>query len=675
VKIRPYICSFFLLAFSILNGQSDDCTAAELIAVYEDCLAQPSNSFSLTSFSTENTCDGNTDDDGWFKFIAISPRTQVILFSDQVTDMAISAFETCRKEIACVNNRGMGGQEFLTFDTNIDQEYLIQVYDFTEGGGSFLICLTAEEEIFSSDCPGAIVLCEQGEIPFIPIGAGKDDFADNNNFAGCLSQQENNSAWYYFEIAENAPPNQLLTFSITSDNNSDYDFAIYGPNVICDALGAPIRCSFADQSCVFCPTTGLGRNATDASEGVNGDGFLAPLIVQPGEGYFMLLDNASTTATSFNLTWGGDGANFLKCSTPLPCGLALEAGNNVTVCEETTVNLNAVTTGLTNNVKYQWRGTTATLDYLSSIFSATPIVTLPNDFEGIIGYELTAFATNGCTVKDSIFIKKQCEPTTNCPSLKANLSLTPINCTDTNSGSIQIGLVEGGTPPYLFQLDNQNDFQRNSSFQNLTEGNHLLIIQDANGCQSDTIITLIPTELPSLEIGPDISASQGDLINLQAISNFLPKQIKRVSWSNIPEVDCPPPCLSTNFNALRSGTIQATLETVDNCVITDELQLTIQPKIDIYIPSAFSPNGDGINDNFSILTGAGIEKIITLQIFDRWGNLVFRQDDFLPNDSLNGWNGKWQNRALDNGVYLYYAELGVIDSPAISKSGDVFLIR
>ena len=106
-----------------------------------------------------------------------------------------------------------------------------------------------------------------------------------------------------------------------------------------------------------------------------------------------------------------------------------------------------------------------------------------------------------------------------------------------------------------------------------------------------------------------------------------------------------------------------------------EAVVTVQPKIDIYVPTVFSPNGDGINDHFSILTGAGIAKIITLQIFDRWGNLVFRQDDFLPNVAGLGWDGRWNNRVLDSGVYLYYAELEVVDNPSVSKSGDVFLIR
>ena len=675
MKICPFIFLLFLVTGHPLFGQSDDCPAAELIQVFEDCRATPSSTFRLTSLSTKNSCNGNTDDDGWFKFMAISPRTRVVIFSDQLANMAVSVFETCRKEIVCVNNRDMGGQEFLTLDTNIDQVYFVQVYDFTEGGGGFLICLVAEEEVLPSDCPGSTVLCEDGQISFNPIGAGKDDFDNNNNLAGCLSQKENQSAWYYFEISEAAPLNQSLTFTITPEDNSDYDFAIYGPNVICDALGAPIRCSFADQSCDFCPMTGLGRSTSDAAEGADGDGFVAPLTVQPGAGYFMMVNTASINATNFNLEWGGNGANFLKCSPPLPCGLALDAGNAITVCEETEVSLQSTATGITNNLKYQWRGTPTTITYLSNQFSSNPIVTLPTDFEGTIGYELTAIATNGCTIKDSAFITKQCEITLDCPVLTPTINLTPINCTNPNSGSLQIGLIDGGMPPYLFQLDNTDDFQTNPSFQNLNEGNHILTIQDGNGCQSETVITLTTTLLPTLEIGNDIATPQGAIIDLQAISNFTSKQIKNVIWSNIPEEDCPPPCIAVRFNALRSGTIQATLETIDNCTITDELQITVQPKIDIYVPSVFSPNGDGINDYFSILTGAGISKILTLQVFDRWGNLVFRQDDFLPNNGAAGWDGKWKNQVLENGVYLYFAELEVIDNPSILKSGDVFLVR
>lgn len=665
----------FLLTLSglMLQAQSDDCPAAELLEVFEECRAIPSSTFSLNSFSTKNSCDGNTDDDGWFRFIAISPRTQVVVFSDQLANMAISVFEDCKTEIACVNERDMGGQEFLTFDTNEGQEYLVQVYHFDEGGGGFLICLTAEDETFPSDCSGATIICEDTQIAFEPMGAGNDDFEPIGNDRGCLAKKENNSAWYYFEIAEDAPRNLELSFTITPETNTDYDFAIFGPDAVCEDLSAPIRCSYADASCNFCPQTGLGNGAMDASESSSGDGFVVPLIVQPGEGYHLLVDNESGTATGFNLQWGGSAADFLNCPANLPCNLAIDAGNPILVCGETEVTLRPQAKGNTQGIKYQWSGTAENIALLNSTIRENPVVTIPPDFSGKIGYELTAFAGE-CQETDSVFISKVCVDENVCPRLTANLGLTPINCTDGNSGSIQIGLVDGGESPYLFRLEN-GDFQTNPTFQNLPIGNFQLTIQDQNGCESDTLIALVTSDLPTLEIGPDITIEQGESVDLQAISNFDDKSIQSVTWSNLAPDDCPPPCIRPSFVALQSGTIQATLETTDNCLVTDELQLTILPKIDIYIPTSFSPNRDGINDYFTVFTGAGIAKIKLLQIFDKWGNLVFEQANFSPNEPSLGWDGTWNNQRAANGAYLYYVELEVVDNEPIKESGNISLIR
>lgn len=672
--IIRYFIGALLLLWSITGStQSDDCPAAEPLEVFEDCRAIPSSTFRLNSFSTENSCNGNTDDDGWFRFVAISPRTQIIVFSDQLANMAISVFEDCKTEIACVNERNLGGQEFLIFDSVIGEEYFVQVYHFDEGGGGFLICLTTEEEVFPSDCAGAMVLCESGLVGFDPIGAGNDDFELIGNDRGCLAKKENNSAWYYFEISEAAPRNSILTFSITPQNNTDFDFALFGPNPVCEALSSPIRCSYAAANCTFCPTTGLGMGATDASESADGDGFVAPLIVQPGEGFFLMVDNASSNETGFDLEWGGEAAAFLNCTTSLPCEFSVDAGNTQLVCEETTVTLNPQTIGNIEGIKYQWRGTMDAISYLNSSIITNPTVTLPTDFSGELAYELTAFVGE-CIVKDSVFIRKNCVDENACPPLVANLNLTLVNCKDDNSGSIQIGAISGGEPPYLYRLEG-TDFQANSFFTELPIGTYLLMIQDQKGCVADTIVELTTTTLPTLEIGSNISIEQGTIVDLQAISNFTDKEILQVTWSNISPSDCPPPCISVSFPALASGTIQAVLETIDGCQVTDEINLTVQPKVDVYIPTSFSPNGDGINDYFSIFAGPGIAKINWLQIFDKWGNLVFEQTNFLPNDPILGWNGTWNNQQSATGAYLYSVELEVIDNAPIKKAGNIFLIR
>ena len=107
---------------------------------------------------------------------------------------------------------------------------------------------------------------------------------------------EQASGWFYFEFRKDMPDSSIIEFAISPillgpNDVSDYDFAIYGPNVRCDSLGSPKRCSFVNGNCSFCPDTGLGRGEIDLSEdtwvpGNNANGFVAPMVVNPGEGFF-----------------------------------------------------------------------------------------------------------------------------------------------------------------------------------------------------------------------------------------------------------------------------------------------------------------------------------------------------------------------------------------------------
>lgn len=190
----------------------------------------------------------------------------------------------------------------------------------------------------NNDCVNAIVICSDDNIGTNPTGPGANDFADGDNFDGCLSG-ENQSGWYYFEIQPDAPAGLMLGFTINPDAGSgqDYDFAVFGPDVPCDNLGNPIRCSYAGGGCALCPQTGLGMGATDNSESPSGNGFVAMLTVQPGEGYYLLIDNFSNNSTGFSLTWTGPAAPWLNC---IDCDA--EAGmltaNPTPACPGSTIN-------------------------------------------------------------------------------------------------------------------------------------------------------------------------------------------------------------------------------------------------------------------------------------------------------------------------------------------------
>ncbi|MEM6697608.1 MAG: gliding motility-associated C-terminal domain-containing protein [Bacteroidota bacterium] len=673
------LCFLFTCATKAFS-QSDDCKDAEEIFVQEQCITKAGFTNDFTNEPLDNTCGSNTDDDGWFTFTAISEVTMIKLVSTASSDMGIAVYLDCERERTCTDRTAAGGTEELDLVTNIGQQYWVQIYDVRAGPGSFFICISAPPKEPISDCDNAEVICTSGAIAFNPTGAGKDDFAGEDNHQGCLLSKENQSAWYYFEIVPTAPPNLFLTFDLMPDNSPDYDFAIFGPNVDCDVLGYPIRCSYADRDCDFCPSTGLGMDTKDASENAQGDGFVTSLLVQPGEGFFLLIDNFSSTATGFVLEWGGTAAPYLNCKAQLPCGLFAETQQVAYVCEEEELLLQAetkISSEEVNAVSYTWEGRQGVTAYLDNPNALNPILTLPNDFADTLQYLLTV-RDGACKHTDLLLVIKDCASMAEkcTPPMKVNLDLVPPNCADVKSASIQIALVEGGAFPYRYKI-NEQDFSSEFVFPNLAAGEQRISIKDAHGCRLDTTVSIAAATTPTLDLGMDITINQGEIIDIQTNTNISAKQIRAIEWIGADSYTdtCAFPCLDFSFAPLFPLNLAANIYTVEGCQVSDEIAIEVIPKSNIYVPSAFSPNGDGVNDVFTIYTGSGITNIQRLSIFNRWGDLVFQAEDIPPNLEAYGWDGTFKNQQLEQGVFVYILEIVMPGGKVNRVVGEVAIAR
>ncbi len=93
-------------------------------------------------------------------------------------------------------------------------------------------------------------------------------------------------------------------------------------------------------------------------------------------------------------------------------------------------------------------------------------------------------------------------------------------------------------------------------------------------------------------------------------------------------------------------TVTLDIETNNGCIDHTEKMITIHPDFVVYAPSGFSPNGDGLNDVFEI-KGIGLKKF-KLQVFSRWGELVFESDNI-----EDQWDGKYNGEFVPTGTYVY----------------------
>ncbi|MCR9103427.1 MAG: gliding motility-associated C-terminal domain-containing protein, partial [bacterium] len=263
-----------------------------------------------------------------------------------------------------------------------------------------------------------------------------------------------------------------------------------------------------------------------------------------------------------------------------------------------------------------------------------------------------------------------------CSGIPCNLDLEPVvnitneSCFGENDGSIVIESFIGGQEPYLVAL-NDGAFVEDLQFSGLEPGVYTLTVQDAEGCETATVVTVSASDLLFLDLNPEIEVALGDSVQLSFNTNAI---IDSVIWTFDPSLSCTD-CLAPFASPSEQATYTVTVIDENGCIITAQTRVIVDPAEKIYIPNVFSPNDDGINDTFVIYGGANVSSILSFRVFDRWGGVVFLQEDIPASDSQFGWNGTYRGQEVNPGIYLYSVQIALINGTVVTKSGEVILLK
>ena len=135
-------------------------------------------------------------------------------------------------------------------------------------------------------------------------------------------------------------------------------------------------------------------------------------------------------------------------------------------------------------------------------------------------------------------------------------------------------------------------------------------------------------------------------------------------------------CLDFNFFPTASQTYTLNAVSDVGCLATDDINIQVKDVRKVFIPNVFSPNFDGTNDYFTAFADIpNVQSIKSLRVFNRWGAVVFEQFDFQPNQTSAGWDGTFENKEVDMGVYVYLIEVLFLDGVVLNYSGNVSLVR
>jgi len=196
---------------------------------------------------------------------------------------------------------------------------------------------------------------------------------------------------------------------------------------------------------------------------------------------------------------------------------------------------------------------------------------------------------------------------------------------------------------------------------------------DGHHCFTDTgYINVTVNPNPLVNAGPDLNLSKGTVYQLNPVVQNGPI----VSWlwtpsNNLSCSNCPNPSVTVENNI----SYDVIVTNVYGCTAEDTINIsTFCQGSQVFIPNAFTPDGDGIND-ILMVRATGIQSVLSFRIFSRWGELLFEKTNFPPNNPSYGWDGKIKGAVGPAEVYVYVAEVVCDNMQTYTFKGNVTLLK
>jgi len=296
---------------------------------------------------------------------------------------------------------------------------------------------------------------------------------------------------------------------------------------------------------------------------------------------------------------------------------------------------------------YAWQPNSASEDQLN--ISAGKYAVLYTDANGCVGNDTFVISSPG-----EIFI----DPFS-----------SDVICNGEANGVIRIDAFGGVAPlSYLWSNGATNTF-----LQNLKSGNYSLTVRDANGCTKDTLFVINqPNPLAVNILLPD-TLELGESIALNATTQTNGGNIS-YTWSPANGLSCTD-CENPIASPFKNTVYTLVITDESGCKASSKVTVYVAGKHVLYVPNAFTPNGDNTNDKFNGYTKG--YKSFSLTIFNRWGEKVYVTNLAGDNNDENkyGWDGVYKGELQPPGVYVFSVEVEYLDGFKSRQKGSVTLIR
>ncbi len=304
--------------------------------------------------------------------------------------------------------------------------------------------------------------------------------------------------------------------------------------------------------------------------------------------------------------------------------LNVNLGRDTAICNGSSLTLRATVPG-------------SSISYLWNTGAVTPTISV-NQFGK---YDVTV--SNGtCTVTDTVFVDVVDKPTI------ISLGNDTTICGDF---SLQLFTGDAGTIWSTNAVGPQINVTKPATY----------IAENKNVCGSakDTIV-VTQFALPVVNLGKDTTICDSIVLSVGNGS------FATILWNTGD--------MTSSIIVTASGVYKVKVSNA-NCSNTDSVKVNKDCFYDVYIPTAFSPNGDTINDIYVPISDVKGMLVIDFVIFNRWGEKVFESENFVPRDATKGWDGTFKGEPAQQDSYVYFFTARMPDGEVKVYKGTFTLLR
>jgi gliding motility-associated-like protein len=409
------------------------------------------------------------------------------------------------------------------------------------------------------------------------------------------------------------------------------------------------------------------------------DGSATAIVVSGGVAPFTFVWDANagnqTSETASNLFAGDytvsvfDANNCLYQAT-VTVGQPTQVELTLTItdafCDGTNVNANGTATvvpsGGTSPYTYLWSDANAQVTSRAVGLTAGT-------------YEVTVTDRNNCQVVQVVEIGGPLP-------ILLEVFVDNVSCFGEGDGVITLVASGGSGDPnnYVYSINGGQSYQSNNVFSGLPPRNYpQIIVQDLGSpnCFSNTESAVVsePGIMTVRVVPRDTTIQLTETVILELIvdpaTGYTTNDITYINWSPSDGLSCSE-CLDPVVISYESSVYEVLVGYGGNdgvmCFAEATARVELLMTLQFFIPNAFTPNGDGVNDILFVY-GQGF-KNIKFMIFNRWGEKLFES-----NNQSFGWDATYKGNLVNPGVYTYYFEGEYIDGKQVSQKGSVTVIR